>query len=106
MVGKPGTPVSDVAINDNLVEGNDQGNPTGVPITKTSYAECRATPSPPPAPAVRGGCGEGIDLTVVTHSVVADNIVTDNSGGILLTDEVDLVTTVPLAGVIEPRAQR
>jgi parallel beta-helix repeat protein len=76
-----------VTIEDNVVEGNDLGNPTGAPVSGSKYKECNATPSKPPAPAVPGDCGEGIHLMVATNSVVEGNTVVDNSGGILLSDE-------------------
>lgn len=82
VVGKPGAPVSHVTIKGNLVEGNDQGNPTGAPISKSPYRECNATGHVP------GDCGEGIHLMTAADSVVEGNVVVDNSGGILLTDEL------------------
>jgi len=82
VVGKPGAPVSDVTVKDNVVEGNDLGNPTGAPIKQSPYAECRAVGGIP------GDCGEGIHLMTVTSSVVEGNVVADNSGGILLSDEL------------------
>jgi len=82
VVGKPGAPVSGVTIKSNVVEGNDLGNPTGAPIKSSPYPECKA------AGPVPGDCGEGIHLMTVTNSLVEDNIVTDNSGGILLSDEL------------------
>ena len=87
VVGKPGAPVSHVTIKDNIVEGNDQGNPTGAPLKTSSYAECKGTFSPPPAPPVPGDCGEGVHLMVAQDSTVSGNTVFDNAGGILLTDE-------------------
>lgn len=67
---------SDVTIEGNTVTHNDRGafgqNPVG---------EC--TPQGP----VPGDCGEGLRLWAVAYSRVADNVVTDNVGGILLTDE-------------------
>ena len=81
VVGKPGLPVTHVSIKDNVVEGNDRGNPTGRPISTSGYRECNATGPVP------GDCGEGIHLMVVANSVVAGNTVEHNSGGILVTDE-------------------
>jgi parallel beta-helix repeat protein len=80
-VGKPGAPIQNVVVWHNVVEGNDQGNPTGAPISTSSYKECNATGPVP------GDCGEGIHLMVAENSVVSDNLVVNNSGGILLTDE-------------------
>ncbi|MHB1598873.1 MAG: right-handed parallel beta-helix repeat-containing protein [Acidimicrobiales bacterium] len=81
VVGKPGVPVTHVTIEGNVVEGNDRGNPTGGPITSSKYRECNA------AGKVPGDCGEGIHLMVVADSVVENNTVEHNSGGILVTDE-------------------
>jgi parallel beta-helix repeat protein len=67
---------SRVVLSDDRVIGNDLGahspNPTG---------ECH------PFGQVPGDCGEGIHLMGVTRSYVADNTVSRNEGGILLTDE-------------------
>jgi parallel beta-helix repeat protein len=81
VVGKPGAPIENVVVWHNVVEGNDQGNPTGAPISASSYKECNATGPVP------GDCGEGIHLMVAENSLVSDNVVVNNSGGILLTDE-------------------
>ncbi|MDA8033029.1 MAG: right-handed parallel beta-helix repeat-containing protein [Actinomycetota bacterium] len=83
---KGGPAVTGVSILDNTVTGNDQGNPTGAPITTSSYAACNATENVP------GDCGEGIHLESVTGSTVSGNTVTGNSGGILLTDELGPVS--------------
>jgi nitrous oxidase accessory protein NosD len=65
-----------VTIEGNTVTHNDRGafaqNPTG---------ECA------PQGQVPGDCGEGLHLWAVAHSRVADDVVTDNVGGILVTDE-------------------
>ena len=82
VVGRPGSPVTHVTVKGNLVEGNDQGNPTGAPISNSPYRECNATGRVP------GDCGEGIHLMTAADSVVEGNVVVDNSGGILLTDEL------------------
>jgi nitrous oxidase accessory protein NosD len=81
VVGKPGQPVRDVTVSDNLVVGNDRGNPTGGPISDASYRECNAVGQVP------GDCGEGIHLMVAEHAIVRGNEVVGNAGGILLTDE-------------------
>lgn len=52
--------------------------------------ECRANGEPPaiePADEREGGCGEAIHLASTSDSRVVGNLVTDNSGGIYLTDE-------------------
>jgi nitrous oxidase accessory protein NosD len=74
--------VSGVTVKDNVVVGNDLGNPTGAPLKSSPYAECKA------AGVVPGDCGEGIHLMTVTNSVFEDNFVADNSGGFLLSDEL------------------
>jgi parallel beta-helix repeat protein len=82
--GLPGTSVNvaDVTISDNTVVGNDLGNPTGLPLTTSPYAQCNAGAGNTP-----GDCGEGIHLLSASHSSVVGNQVNGNSGGILLTDE-------------------
>ncbi len=67
--------VHNVTIEHNVVQHNDLGTPT------SSYLECQATQGVP------GDCGEGLHLMGVADSQVLDNVVRDNSGGILLTDE-------------------
>ena len=67
---------SNVRITGNTVQNNDQG---GKATVKTG--ECA------PQGQVPGDCGEGLHLMSVTHSHVADNLVQNNAGGILLTDE-------------------
>jgi parallel beta-helix repeat protein len=70
-----GKPLQRVTIKNNIVENNDVGNddPT------SPYLYC--------TPNGGGDCGEGIHLESVANSFVLDNTSTDNSGGILLTDE-------------------
>jgi hypothetical protein len=67
---------SDVTIANNTVENNDRGvnsaHPTG---------ECA------PVGEIPGDCGEGLHLMSVTRSAVLNNLVQNNAGGILLTDE-------------------
>jgi hypothetical protein len=69
-----GEPVSDVRIDHNVIVNNDTG-------FGGNDGQCFSTPQAP------GDCGEAIHLVAVTDSVVADNYVADNAGGILLTDE-------------------
>ncbi len=82
--GTTASPVRDVIIRFNRVIANDQGNPTGAPITTSAYAECDASPA---APTIPGDCGEGIHITGVHDSTVAENTVVGNSGGILVSDD-------------------
>jgi hypothetical protein len=75
-----GVPISHVTITRNTIKNNDQG---GLPanVATTTYPECQASGNVP------GDCGEGIHLWSVATSSVTFNTVTDNVGGILLTDE-------------------
>jgi parallel beta-helix repeat protein len=75
-----GVPITQIVITRNTVQHNDQG---GLPanVTTTTYPECQASGNVP------GDCGEGIHLWSVANSSVTFNTVTDNVGGILLTDE-------------------
>jgi parallel beta-helix repeat protein len=82
LVGLGRTPVSGVTISGNTVKHNDQGNPTGAPITTSSYAQCNAG-----AGDVPGDCGEGLHLVNAFDSTVVGNLITANSGGILLSDD-------------------
>ncbi len=81
VMGAPGAPIQHVLINGNTVVHNDQGNPTGGVISDSAYPECNG------AGLIPGDCGEGIHLMVADNSWVANNQVSDNAGGILLTDE-------------------
>ncbi len=76
------TNASDVTIISNRVTGSDRAlqlNPGGSPT-------CPGLP--PYLVAFQGfDCGEGIQLSGVTNSTVADNLVDHNSGGILVTDD-------------------
>jgi len=81
------TQTAHVKIGGNVVQFNDLGatssNPTG---------ECA------PQGEVPGDCGEGIHLMSVTDSKVFGNQVTQNTGGILLTDELGPTTRNLVAG--------
>lgn len=69
---------SDVTIFDNIVRHNDQN----------LQIQNDACPGLPPFETNEGGdCGEGIHLMGVNHSTVANNLVEQNSGGILVSDE-------------------
>lgn len=76
------TNASDVTIVGNRVTGNDralQHNPN-------------ATPTCPNLPAYFAAfegmdCGEGVHLSGVTYSTVAENLIDHNSGGILISDD-------------------
>jgi nitrous oxidase accessory protein NosD len=69
-----GTSVSAVTIRDNTLTDNGTGFGTGA-------GQCFSTPEAP------GDCGETIHLVSVTNSLVEDNNVIKDVGGILLTDE-------------------
>ena len=74
-----GGSISNVVIRDNHVTGNDLG---GIPPTTSSpYPQCAEVGQVP------GDCGEGIHLMGAYDSVVTDNLINGNSGGVLLTDE-------------------
>lgn len=69
-----GEAVHDVTIADNVLIDNGTG-------FGTDLGQCFSTPEAP------GDCGETIHLVSTTDSIVEHNEVTDNVGGILLTDE-------------------
>lgn len=68
---------SRLTISDNTVKDNDLGG-----AAKHPKGECA------PQGQVPGDCGEGLHLMSVTSSQVLHNLVEDNAGGILLTDEL------------------
>ena len=71
-------PVSHIVISRNSVVDNDLGGPT-----QPTYFECLASG------AVPGDCGEGVHFAGgVAYSVIRDNFIAHNSGGVLLTDDI------------------
>lgn len=75
-----GGTVSGIVISRNTVVHNDLGG--GVP-PMSDYFECAAQGPVP------GDCGEGVHFTGgVAYSTIRDNFIADNSGGVLLTDDV------------------
>jgi len=76
------TNASDVTIVDNHVTGNDRA----LQLAPNAPPSCPDLP--PHFVAFQAfDCGEGIQLSGVTNSLVADNLVDHNSGGILVTDD-------------------
>ncbi len=74
-----GHDISHVVIQGNRVVGNNIG---GIPPTTSSpYPQCVEVNQVP------GDCGEGIHLMGVSGSLVGHNFVSNNQGGVLLTDE-------------------
>jgi parallel beta-helix repeat protein len=73
------TNASDVTISGNLVTGNDRS------------LDVQALQCPPLPDYFQAGeafdCGEGIHLSGVDHSIVSNNIVEGNAGGILVSDD-------------------
>jgi parallel beta-helix repeat protein len=76
------TNATDVTISNNIVQNNDRNlqlNPNGPP-------SCPGLP-----PYFQAGesfdCGEGIHLSGADHSIVTGNVVQNNSGGILISDD-------------------
>lgn len=72
---------SNVTISDNQVRDNDRGLVLGNPNT------CPTISAYPYFFGEGLDCGEGIFFTGVDHSIVADNAVTGNAGGLLITDD-------------------
>jgi nitrous oxidase accessory protein NosD len=68
---------SRLTIADNTVKDNDLGG-----AAKHPKGECA------PQGPIPGDCGEGLHLMSVTSSQLTGNLVEDNAGGILLTDEL------------------
>jgi len=71
------TQVDGVRILHNHVEHNDQG--VTVPNT---YGQCQADGQVP------GDCGEGLHLQATTNTLAIANDVSDNAGGILVSDDI------------------
>jgi parallel beta-helix repeat protein len=65
-----------VTVTKNTVTGNDRGGAAAKP-----EGECA------PQGVIPGDCGEGLHLMSATESHIIDNVVKNNAGGILLTDE-------------------
>jgi Protein of unknown function (DUF1565)/Right handed beta helix region len=73
-------PVSGIVISHDSVVNNDLGG--GVP-PKSPYFECAAEGQAP------GDCGEGVHFAGnVARSTISGNFISDNSGGVLLSDDV------------------
>jgi parallel beta-helix repeat protein len=72
---------SNVTISDNIVQDNDHGLVSGNPPACPSLADY------PYFFGEAADCGEGIFFSGVDHSTVADNTVTGNAGGMLITDD-------------------
>jgi hypothetical protein len=73
-------PVSHIVISRNAVVNNDLGG--GVPPA-SDYFLCQ------PAGPVPGDCGEGVHFAGnIGWSTIRDNLITHNSGGVLLTDDI------------------
>jgi nitrous oxidase accessory protein NosD len=69
-----------IVISRNVVANNDLG--AGIP-PKSPYFQCAAMGEVP------GDCGEGVHLAGgVAYSSIRDNLITGNSGGVLLSDDV------------------
>lgn len=73
--------VSSVTVSNNQVINNDKSLNTS--------GSAQTCPGQPPAFAANepDDCGEGIQLTGVDHSIIANNVVQNNAGGILVTDD-------------------
>jgi nitrous oxidase accessory protein NosD len=75
-----GGTLSGIVISHNAVVNNDLGG--GVPA-KSTYFQCAASGTVP------GDCGEGVHFAGgIAYSTIRDNYVADNSGGVLLSDDV------------------
>jgi hypothetical protein len=72
-----GHDLSGVEIAHNTVVHNDLGST----VPRSPYFECAGSSSVP------GDCGEGVHFVAVAYSVIKDNYIARNSGGILLSDD-------------------
>ena len=74
-----GRDITGISISHSAVVHNDLG--FGFPKPKSSYFECAA------AGQIPGDCGEGIHFTAVAFSTISHDVVAQNSGGVLLSDD-------------------
>jgi parallel beta-helix repeat protein len=74
-----GRDISGISISNSNVVRNDRG--FGFPTPRSPYFECSANGQIP------GDCGEGIHFTAVAYSTIEGNVIADNSGGVLLSDD-------------------
>jgi parallel beta-helix repeat protein len=83
--------VSNVTVTSNVVNGNNRGLKVGA-----------GAPSCPGIPSFETNedfdCGEGIHLTGVHHSAILNNTVSNNSGGILISDDTGATHDNIIAG--------
>ncbi len=80
--------ITGVTVSDNIVRTNDQALDTSA--TPPTCPATNSTPSVPAAPDFeQDDCGEGVHLDGVAFSTVTDNLIMDNAGGVLLTDETN-----------------
>jgi parallel beta-helix repeat protein len=70
-----------VTIFDNRVIGNDKALISG------ANASCPVLNGTPFEKGEAEDCGEGIFLSAVDHSILSNNLITGNAGGILITDD-------------------
>jgi nitrous oxidase accessory protein NosD len=72
-----GIDVSGISISDSSVVHND----LGFGVKNSPYFQCAAMGQVP------GDCGEGVHFTAVADSAITRNIIADNAGGVLLSDD-------------------
>lgn len=72
------SPLTSLSIERNAVVHNDLGGT----VKNPRYFQCKANGPVP------GDCGEGVHFIAVAFSRVGENLISDNSGGILFTDEL------------------
>jgi parallel beta-helix repeat protein len=70
-----------ITITDNIVSDNDKA------LIPGANASCPPLNGTPFAQGEAEDCGEGVFLSAVDHSVLSNNTVTRNAGGILLSDD-------------------
>jgi parallel beta-helix repeat protein len=83
---------SSVTISDNIVSGNDKA----LTAPDTESAACTGIPAFETGES--DDCGEGIHLLGANHSIVSNNLVENNAGGILLSDDTGAATHNLISG--------
>jgi nitrous oxidase accessory protein NosD len=71
--------ISDISVDHNSVVGNDTGS---FPDATSAYFYCHGQDDVP------DDCGEGVHFVDVSYSTIRSNYIANNSGGVLLTDDL------------------
>jgi parallel beta-helix repeat protein len=88
---------SSVTISDNIVSNNNKSLNPGMPLAKPPVAAtCPGIPEF--ETSEDDDCGEGIHLLGADHSIVSNNLVQNNAGGILISDDTAIASNNFITG--------